>query len=243
MIKFFRHIRQQMIKENRVSKYLLYAIGEIVLVMIGILLALQVNTWNKGRERSGQERKMLRELVVNLRADSLDHAENMDWYVNGQTSAAMVVSTLEARSPWNDSMAVHYGWLFTHGMATLNTSAYDNLKSIGFDLISNDSIRIALTNLHGLDYARLHKAEQEFAADFSNLTVWPMLLKRLKMDRWWHATPLDYTALLDDLEFREVVRFRGITMGYMKNQCNGTLKNTSDLIAMIERELDRQKDQ
>ena len=139
-------------------------------------------------------------------------------------------------------MAVHYGWLFTHGMATLNTSAYDNLKSIGFDLISNDSIRIALTNLHGLDYTRLVKAEREFAVDFSNLTVWPMLLKRLKMDAWWHATPLDYTALLDDLEFREVIRFRGITMGFMKDQCNGTLRNTSDLITMIERELDRQKD-
>jgi hypothetical protein len=46
MIKFFRKIRQNMIKENRVSKYMLYAIGEIILVVIGILLALQINNWN-----------------------------------------------------------------------------------------------------------------------------------------------------------------------------------------------------
>ena len=52
MIKFFRQFRQRMIKENRISKYLLYAIGEIVLVMIGILLALQVNTWNEARKQN-----------------------------------------------------------------------------------------------------------------------------------------------------------------------------------------------
>ena len=47
MIKFFRKIRQNMIKENKVSKYLLYAIGEIILVVIGILIALSINNWNE----------------------------------------------------------------------------------------------------------------------------------------------------------------------------------------------------
>ena len=51
MIKFFRKIRQKLLNENRFSKYLVYAIGEIVLVMIGILLALQVNNWNELRKK------------------------------------------------------------------------------------------------------------------------------------------------------------------------------------------------
>ena len=46
MIKFFRHIRKSLLMENKTSKYFKYAIGEIILVMIGILLALQVNNWN-----------------------------------------------------------------------------------------------------------------------------------------------------------------------------------------------------
>ncbi|MFT6995454.1 MAG: hypothetical protein ACJA1P_002199 [Maribacter sp.] len=49
MIKFFRHIRKQLLSENKFSKYMLYAIGEIALVMIGILLALQVNNWNEAK--------------------------------------------------------------------------------------------------------------------------------------------------------------------------------------------------
>lgn len=47
MLKFFRKIRQGLLTENKISKYLIYAIGEIALVMIGILLALQVNNWNE----------------------------------------------------------------------------------------------------------------------------------------------------------------------------------------------------
>jgi uncharacterized protein YkvS len=50
MIKFFRRIRQQLLAENKTGKYLKYAIGEIVLVMIGIILALQVNNWNEERK-------------------------------------------------------------------------------------------------------------------------------------------------------------------------------------------------
>ena len=55
MIKFFRSIRQRLVVENRFSKYLLYAIGEIVLVVIGILIALQINNWNQQRIEDSKE--------------------------------------------------------------------------------------------------------------------------------------------------------------------------------------------
>jgi Family of unknown function (DUF6090) len=71
MIKFFRKIRKNMIKENRTSKYLLYAIGEIVLVVIGILIALQVNNWNEQRKQNIQEYYTLKQLRIEFQADSL----------------------------------------------------------------------------------------------------------------------------------------------------------------------------
>ena len=52
MIKFFRRIRQQLLTENKLAKYLLYAIGEIILVVIGILIALQINNWNTSKIES-----------------------------------------------------------------------------------------------------------------------------------------------------------------------------------------------
>ncbi len=68
MIKFFRHIRQRLVAKNKFSKYLLYAIGEIILVVIGILIALQINNWNE--EKS--EKRIEREYMVNMLEDLKD---------------------------------------------------------------------------------------------------------------------------------------------------------------------------
>jgi len=91
MIKFFRHIRQNLIMENppkensragKTGKYLKYAIGEIVLVMIGILLALQINNWNEHRKNKISWRTYNKSLIKDLEQDSItlkmvtDHIEN-----------------------------------------------------------------------------------------------------------------------------------------------------------------------
>ena len=66
MIKFFRKIRQKILTENKFSKYLIYAIGEILLVMIGILLALEVNNWNENQKDREQEQIYLNRLLEEL---------------------------------------------------------------------------------------------------------------------------------------------------------------------------------
>ncbi len=66
MIHFFRRIRQKLLSENRITRYLIYAIGEIALVMIGILLALQVNNWNEHRIALQHETKVVSELSKEL---------------------------------------------------------------------------------------------------------------------------------------------------------------------------------
>ncbi len=74
MIKFFRKIRQQLLTENKFSKYLLYAIGEIVLVVIGILIALSINNENQDRKERVQEKLILKQLLgdFNLNLEQLD---------------------------------------------------------------------------------------------------------------------------------------------------------------------------
>lgn len=69
MIKFFRHIRQRLLTENKFSKYLLYAIGEIFLVVVGILIALQINNWNELRKTHLQDLEFLNNLKVELSID------------------------------------------------------------------------------------------------------------------------------------------------------------------------------
>jgi len=64
MIKLFRNIRQKLIKEGKTTNYLKYAIGEIVLVVIGILIALQINNWNENRKLKIDERALLTNLSI-----------------------------------------------------------------------------------------------------------------------------------------------------------------------------------
>ena len=85
MIKFFRKIRQTLIMENNTGKYLKYAIGEIVLVVIGILIALQLNNWNTDRINSIEEGKILSNLnsefklnKTNLSNDILETEQSIE---------------------------------------------------------------------------------------------------------------------------------------------------------------------
>lgn len=67
MFKFFRNIRRNLVAENRITRYLLYALGEIILVVIGILIALQINNWNEFRKDRKREKMYLSSLQSDLK--------------------------------------------------------------------------------------------------------------------------------------------------------------------------------
>jgi len=74
MIKFFRNIRRALLKEGKTINYIKYAIGEIVLVVIGILIALQINNWNEGRKEALKEKQLLK----NLQGEFKDNLKDLD---------------------------------------------------------------------------------------------------------------------------------------------------------------------
>ena len=78
MIKFFRKIRQKLLSENKFSKYLIYAIGEIILVVIGILIALSINNWNENKKSRDSEKLLLTSLKeeFNFNLNELEKTKN-----------------------------------------------------------------------------------------------------------------------------------------------------------------------
>jgi len=98
MIHFFRRIRQKLLSENRLTRYFIYAIGEIALVMIGILLALQVNNWNEKRKAIIEEREILEQ----LRTDFTRNQESLEKWVDTHRdmyNRVISVSTLISLDP------------------------------------------------------------------------------------------------------------------------------------------------
>ena len=84
MIKFFRNIRRRLLRENRFTKYLLYAVGEIILVVIGILIALQINNWNENRKeqrKAAQLHEQLYNELVRTQDIYIKVHQNLDDYI------------------------------------------------------------------------------------------------------------------------------------------------------------------
>lgn len=79
MIKFFRKIRQKLLQENKVSKYLLYALGEIILVVIGILIALQINNWSEKNKQNEKEKNYLTNLQRDLKSQITAIDDQIDY--------------------------------------------------------------------------------------------------------------------------------------------------------------------
>jgi hypothetical protein len=167
MIKFFRKIRENMLTENKFSKYLLYALGEIVLVVIGILIALQINNWNEFNKERESEKIILNEIRDNLKFDLEDFESNIANLQNKAISATSILKILENNSPYTDSIGYFFYYLKTYPHFSNKSNGYNLLKSKGLGIIQNDSIRKKITDLYEDRYQYLKTYEKE-RIDYNN---------------------------------------------------------------------------
>jgi hypothetical protein len=147
MIKFFRKIRQNMIKENRVSKYLLYAIGEIVLVVIGILIALSINNWNENQKLKNEEIKILKVFRDAIAQDTTKLNQHRFWLDVVDYAIDEVKRELLEPEP-SDSIGIYIARSLTHIEFKENKGPYEALKANGPNIITNDTLRNKLINLY-----------------------------------------------------------------------------------------------
>ncbi len=153
MLRFFRTLRQRLLTENRFSKYLLYAFGEIVLVMIGILLALQVNTWNENRKDQKEARRLMADLQDEV-ALALEYREN---YIKQNEHVATlmgsVLNKLFSEAPEDLTEEECTSILTSHTIrwAPYNPSTLEELVSTGkISIIPDLSLRKALLDFRNL---------------------------------------------------------------------------------------------
>ncbi len=143
MIKFFRKIRQRLLTDNKLSKYLLYAIGEISLVMIGILLALQVNNWNNSNKDRKLEKQYISGLIIDLEADSIAIARLKKESDEQVRRKRKLNDYFEGQSFSNDSINYYFSMQWEMAVSfTPITTTFDEMKSTGrIVVIQNPSVR------------------------------------------------------------------------------------------------------
>ena len=152
MIKFFRKIRQNLLMENKTGKYFKYAIGEIVLVVIGILIALQVSNWNEKRNNANAEVIILQDLNTELKSN-ITSLENIIYEHQNSLNAAIEVRSLIKDSIRLITMSnenlnsilktMNYNWTYDPKLGILNST----INSGKMDLIQNKEIRYMLSSI------------------------------------------------------------------------------------------------
>lgn len=170
MIKFFRHIRKALILENKMGKYFKYAIGEILLVMVGILLALQVNNWNENRIKSNKEATILANIHKEFKENKIQLEKVVKTHQDAHTNTAKIINLFPLTSIPQpavlDSLS-HYMWN-SFGGYTFNpsqTSINALINTSSFDIISNDELSNLLISWN--DLVKDYQEEEKFAKDFA----------------------------------------------------------------------------
>ncbi|MDF0718209.1 DUF6090 family protein [Muricauda sp. 334s03] len=130
MIKFFRNIRRTLINEGKTGKYLKYAFGEIILVVVGILIALQINNWNENRLENNRARTLLTNMVQDLATDTLMLNRNIENYEFQSHNCVKLL---------NDSLFVNTKSDSLYYMLPINQMGL-LLTTQAFDKITNASI-------------------------------------------------------------------------------------------------------
>jgi len=159
MIKFFRKIRFDLMEKNRTGKYFKYAIGEIILVVIGILIALQINNWNENRKDNFVELKILQSLSDDLSAD----IQTMKGMIKNDSlvidSNKRLINILKDKtSSYDISMQPIFGRINRYDAFFPQKMGYESLKSKGLEILKNDNLKSDIVNLYDFQYAQIAEA-------------------------------------------------------------------------------------
>ena len=207
MLRFFRKIRQRLVTDNKFNKYLLYAVGEILLVVIGILIALQVNNWNEGRKERIIEKSILLEFEDNLERNIalIDMAAAEIIEIN--KSSETIIEILKEGKSYPDTFVHHFSQLSRSGsyLLQINTNGYESFKNIGFEILSSKSLKKEILSLFEISYPRyIQEVEVVNAVWAGNLNFWQDYFYIRPSQPGW--IPLDYSSLSEDKKFFTIVR-------------------------------------
>ena len=195
MFTFLKKIRRQLIHSNNTKKYFAYAVGEIALVVIGILIALQINNWNEAQKDKELEHKMLIELVDDLKSDTLYLGRQIRRGVR-MTNDTEIMLTKPA---FHDSLIPHFQ-IFGGLMTLLNKRTIESIQASGENIISDDILRNQIHSYY--QYADFLMSINEFTQDiFAEADQIPFQKKHFirKQDdsaRGYHYMPKDYDDLI-----------------------------------------------
>jgi len=167
MLRFFRQLRQHLINEDRFGRYLLYAIGEILLVVIGILIALQVSKWNARNLDRKSETDYLKRLSADLARDTFNYSWTSNTLLNKQKALENLLAYLNTdrqKDPDSSELiqTIFLGRLLSFAHPDVMTGTFEELKNTGnFKQIESTSLRSAISGYYSSRAHQFQRIEEK----------------------------------------------------------------------------------
>ena len=246
MIKFFRNIRKSLLDEGKTSKYLKYAIGEIVLVVIGILIALQINNWNSLQKDRQIERQYLEGFLTDLRSDS----STFEYFKNSvpKKIEALLLARANIYQPKHikDTLkfidTLGYGGVASRTALFENQSTYKDIISTGnLRLIQNKALRQIL-----LEYYQYSDNTEIYLGNLrTEYTTYMNSLYPYDRRDSFKPYPEEVNQILDALKTNEFLKLANSELAYayaLKVRFNSLTRFNQELLKFIETELNKHYD-
>lgn len=217
--------------------------SEFILIVVGILLALQIENWNEDRKQNEFTRETLLEISASLRAD-VSHLNSRIKRLNDVNLAMTSVSkALFEQSDYSSSFDVNYSVLSYYILLELKTGSYETLKVTGLNVVKNPKLRSELVNVYDYLYPRIHwMLEQEF--NHPNRTYFLPVYKKYtnyaatkNTDNFYLTEVINYSELLRDPDVVKAVRQKSNSAQGMVFRFQRLIVKIESLLKIIDQEL------
>jgi len=225
MLTFFRRIRKGLIASGATRKYLLYAIGEIALVVIGIMIALQINNWNEFKRARIEEKSYLKRLKIELEKDTTYLTLRLDIAKSEKYAHQEFLNKMyERQNSVSEFKAIYSMGQYETASLLLADNTYQEMTSSGkFDLFLDDRIKDMILNYYKVyNEAAAHISEMSLTGIDMMLQVLPLTIKyRYEVDPLFqdqykfHDTQWKWINEPNSMMFRKV---EGIASFYFLKQ-------------------------
>jgi hypothetical protein len=242
MITFFRKIRQQLAEENKIWKYLSYAIGEIFLVVIGILIALQINNWNETKKTESKINNALAALRSDLIQDTLLIVERLPFIMEQyQLNESLRARVAKPEATFDTLLKIMRYEFNPNWSAQIiyNTNTYNSLNQTGLMENLSDSLKATIKNFYNRKFFlrdRVEKTTNDYREKITSYVdtytfgstpihdQGPLINKLV----WEHINPGHLAAT-----FQGISNFKRILFTETKEELNYSLTNYRNLIGQI----------
>ena len=141
MINFFRKIRKQLADDNKPFKYLRYAIGEIILVVIGILIALSINNWNEDRKQENLKQRLYVELYESIKSDTVDYNDDLKDLKSVVLNVKLLKEKIKLDEPYTPGLDTSLAIIGLIRSNEANYTILTRISNVGIEIIDNVNLR------------------------------------------------------------------------------------------------------